>query len=226
MTSEIEMSNQARQATAGQAEPDAASETTWLKSGAETNGQTWTGTITRGQKVGELVEVQLTSKELDAMQKSYTEEQEVLEHRCECSARSGPHVCALGVVAMPIALLFSAAVTFYQGTITWYNMVLYFSDERTFWHRLFVAPLLVLFYPALILVVVVAVSLYAAVVQVSWHLSKWWAEIRDFEKGVCGLVCMTLRLESCSPYDVVLLEKTLELPQQAPPHGDVGQSNL
>lgn len=226
MASEDSLSDPLKENKPAKIELEAANETTWLKSGAEYSGATWTGTITRGQKVGEMVQLQLTSEEVEAMQKSFTENQESKESGCQCGADSGPHILLLGILSIPVAFLLSAGLTFYHATITWYNVFLHFSDEKTFWHRLFIAPLLIVFYPLIILIAVLVIAIYAAFMQISWHFSKWWMEMKDLEKGACGLVCSVLKLESCSPYDVVILEKTLDLPQQAPPQRNITQSQL
>ncbi|KAG9271652.1 transmembrane protein 169 [Astyanax mexicanus] len=174
---------------------------------------TLTGTITRGRKKGQMVDIHvtLTEKELREMAKS----KERLDAECEAgdgAKRScglgfcqGPHVVLWSLSCAPIVFLLSFITSFYYGTLTWYNVFLVYNEERTFWHKITICPFLIIFYPMLIMVVSLSLGLYSAVVQVSWAFSEWWLSVKDLEKGFCGWACGKLGLEDCSPYSIVEL---------------------
>ncbi|GAA6071912.1 transmembrane protein 169 [Tachysurus ichikawai] len=175
---------------------------------------TLTGTITRGKKKGQMVDIHvtLTERELREMAKS----KERLDAECEAAGggakRScgfgldqGPHVVLWSVSCAPVIFLLSFITSFYYGTLTWYNVFLVYNEERTFWHKIIVCPFLIIFYPLIIMAVSLSLALYSAVVQVSWVFSEWWFSVRDLEKGFCGWACGKLGLEDCSPYSIVEL---------------------
>ncbi|KAJ8410077.1 hypothetical protein AAFF_G00211180 [Aldrovandia affinis] len=174
---------------------------------------TLTGTITRGKKKGQMVDIHvtLTEKELRELARS----KERLDAECERGTDAkrpcglgfdqGPHVVLWSLSCAPVVFLLSFITSFYYGTLTWYNVFLVYNEERTFWHKITVCPFLIIFYPMLIMAVSLSLALYAAVVQVSWVFAEWWLAVRDLEKGFCGWVCGKLGLEDCSPYSIVEL---------------------
>ncbi|XP_067373198.1 transmembrane protein 169 isoform X2 [Channa argus] len=174
---------------------------------------TLTGTITRGKKKGQVVDIHvtLTEKELRELAKS----KERLDAECEAGEGSkcncslgmcqGPHVVLWSVSCVPVVFLLSFITSFYYGTLTWYNVFLVYNEERTFWHKITICPFLIIFYPVLIMPVALSLALYSAVVQVSWAFSEWWQSVRDLEKGFCGWACGKMGLEDCSPYSIVEL---------------------
>lgn len=174
---------------------------------------TLTGTITRGKKKGQVVDIHvtLTEKELRDLAKS----KERLDAECEagdgskrnCSFGlcSGPHVVLWSISCLPVIFVLSFITSFYYGTLTWYNVFLVYNEERTFWHKITICPFLIIFYPMLIMPMALSLALYSAVVQVSWAFSEWWQDVRDLEKGFCGWACGKLGLEDCSPYSIVEL---------------------
>ncbi|XP_051839552.1 transmembrane protein 169 [Antechinus flavipes] len=171
---------------------------------------TLTGTITRGKKKGQMVDIHvtLTEKELQELTKSKELANDAApegKKTCQIGADRGPHVVLWTVVCLPVIFVLSFIVSFYYGTITWYNIFLVYNEERTFWHKISCCPCLILFYPVLIMAVASSLGLYAAVVQLSWSWGAWWLAARDMEKGFCGWLCSKLGLEDCSPYSIVEL---------------------
>ncbi|KAK7154616.1 hypothetical protein R3I94_007823 [Phoxinus phoxinus] len=174
---------------------------------------TLTGTITRGKKKGQMVDIHvtLTERELREMARS----KERLDAECDAgegSGRScgfgvsqGPHVVLWSLSCAPVVFVLSFITSFYYGTLTWYNIFLVYNEERTFCHKITVCPFLIIFYPVLIVALSLSLALYSAVVQVSWAFSEWWTSVRDLEKGFCGWACGKLGLEDCSPYSIVEL---------------------
>lgn len=174
---------------------------------------TLTGTITRGKKKGQMVDIHvtLTERELREMARS----KERLDAECDAregSSRScgfgvsqGPHVVLWSLSCAPVVFVLSFITSFYYGTLTWYNIFLVYNEERTFCHKITVCPFLIIFYPVLIVTLSLSLALYSAVVQVSWAFSEWWMSVRDLEKGFCGWACGKLGLEDCSPYSIIEL---------------------
>ncbi|XP_048342264.1 transmembrane protein 169 [Sphaerodactylus townsendi] len=171
---------------------------------------TLTGTITRGKKKGQMVDIHvtLTDKELQELAKSkepLKTEMPEGKKACDVGLAKGPHVLLWSLVCLPVIFMMSFVVSFYYGTITWYNVFLVYNEERTFWHKITFCPFLIIFYPIIIMVVSCSLGLYTAVTQISWAFGDWWHAVRDMEKGFCGWLCSKMGLEDCSPYSIVEL---------------------
>ncbi|KAF7241759.1 hypothetical protein EYD10_11699 [Varanus komodoensis] len=171
---------------------------------------TLTGTITRGKKKGQMVDIHvtLTDKELQELARSKEPpkpETPEGKRACEVGLDKGPHVLLWSLACLPIIFVMSFVVSFYYGTITWYNVFLVYNEERTFWHKITFCPFLIIFYPIIIMVVSFSLGLYTAVTQLSWAFGHWWHAVRDMEKGFCGWLCSKIGLEDCSPYSIVEL---------------------
>ncbi|XP_074652233.1 transmembrane protein 169-like [Tubulanus polymorphus] len=171
---------------------------------------TITGTIKRGSKHGQAVEVQLKLSETELRRLSTVvaaDNTTARNRRTYCGLGAGIHILLLSALCSPVAFVISAAVAFYTGTMTWYNFYLYFSEERSLCHKILVCPLLIIFYPALIVAAVVALGIYGAVAQVSWFYASWSREMRDPEKGFYGWLCAKMNLGDLTPYEVVVLDE-------------------
>ncbi|KAG5261894.1 hypothetical protein AALO_G00289790 [Alosa alosa] len=203
----------------GNVTSDIAEEDTWSMP-PDSRYVTLTGTITRGKRKGQMVDihVSLTDKELREMARS----KERLDAECEEAAAvaaaggwgrrpcavgpgQGPHVVLWSLSCLPVVFLLSFIISFYYGTLTWYNVFLVYNEERTFLHKVTLCPVLILAYPPLIVVLSLGMGVYAAVAQLSWVFAEWWLAVRDLEKGFCGWACGKLGLEDCAPYSVVEL---------------------
>ncbi|XP_067843029.1 transmembrane protein 169-like [Heptranchias perlo] len=177
---------------------------------ADSRYVTLTGTITRGKKKGQMVDIHvtLTEKELQELAKSKEppqSEEESEKKACDVALHRGPHVVLWSMLCTPVVFVLSFVMSFYYGTITWYNIFLVYNEERTFWHKITICPFLIIFYPVLIVIVSVSLGLYTTVTQISWSLGEWWQAVRDLEKGFCGWLAGKLGLEDCSPYSIVEL---------------------
>ena len=143
--------------------------------GSASNGRlvTMTGTIKRGQKVGQLVEVQLqlSEDELSKLQQSCIEDDKKVDDSCIWGLDKGPHIVVLTLLCTPFAFLASVAMSFYIGTIAWYNVYLNLSEERTIWHKVLLCPVLILTFPIFIVLSTLCIGLYASIIQVSTDLS-------------------------------------------------------
>ncbi|XP_007908296.1 transmembrane protein 169 [Callorhinchus milii] len=177
---------------------------------ADSRYVTLTGTITRGKKKGQMVDIHvtLTEKELQELAKCKEpprSKEESERKPCDVGPRRGPHVVLWSLLCAPVIFVLSFVMSFYYGTIAWYNIFLVYNEERTFWHKVTVCPLLIILYPVLIVATSASLGLYTMVTQVSWSLGEWWQAVRDLEKGFCGWLCSKLGLEDCSPYSIVEL---------------------
>nr|XP_039263765.1 transmembrane protein 169-like [Styela clava] len=200
---------------------------TWRKVGAKGHSQpvTMTGTITRGKKKGQVVDVRLDLTERELLEISSAHEQshnsvpdspdsmpsslpERKDSDCGCGLQEGPHIILLSILAFPFILIASMFASFYFGALTWQNIFNHFYDERTIWHRIFICPLLVIAFPLIIVFLTLGISIYAAFVQLRWSFTNWKDEVGSLEKGFCGWLCGILNLEDCSPYTVVELFDT------------------
>lgn len=174
---------------------------------------TLTGTITRGKKRGQVVDIHVTLTERELRDMALSKER--LDAECErghgskCSCGlgvfQGPHVILWSLLCAPLVFLIAFVTSFYYGTLTWYNVFLVYNEERTFWHKITICPFLIVFYPMLIMPMALSLALYSTLAQVSWVFSEWWLSVRDLEKGFCGWACGKLGLEDCSPYSIVEL---------------------
>uniref|UniRef100_A0A8C4WY83 Transmembrane protein 169b n=1 Tax=Eptatretus burgeri TaxID=7764 RepID=A0A8C4WY83_EPTBU len=184
---------------------------------------TLTGTITRGKKKGHLVDIHLSLTEKELLELSGQDEAEgggpgqplTEDHspsRCHCGLARGPHVVAWSVLCAPFVFAVALVVAFYYGTITWYNVFLVYNEQRTFWHKVTLCPLLMLFYPPLIMAASIALALHAVTSQFTCTFALWWQAARDPEKGFFGWLCSHLGLEECAPYSIVELLDSQSLP--------------
>ena len=128
-----------------------------------------------------------------------------------CNAKKGPHILILSLLCIPGALVLCFCVTFYYGAWTWYNIYLYFSEEKTIWHKISICPILILLFPFIIILIPFVVGVYASIVQISWCCSSWLEEFCDFEKKSCEWICCNLGLPDCCPYDVQFQNDESEL---------------
>nr|CAD7461957.1 unnamed protein product [Timema tahoe] len=176
---------------------------------------TMTGTIKRGKKAGQSVDVRLniSREELEVLEATIAAQKHgsVSSRRLLCGLRRGPHVALWTVLCLPFVVAVSGLYSFYVGTLTWYNVFTYYTEEKPLVCRVLVSPVLILLYPFLIVVLTLGLGVYAGLVQVSWFLESWYKEISDLEKGFYGWLCAALGYEDCAPYEVVVLTEILPL---------------
>ena len=173
---------------------------------------TLSGKVVHGYQSGQVVEVQMSDKELQRLAS-------VVEPypRKVCGLHQGIHIVLMSLLMAPVALCSSTCFAFYMGTMAWYNIHLHFSENRTIWHRVLVCPCLILTFPFTVGLSALGVGLYAAIVQVSWFYGSWYQEFWDFEKGFYGWMCKICGLTECSPYEVVILDELKDtLPETDP----------
>ncbi|CAL1545706.1 unnamed protein product [Lymnaea stagnalis] len=178
--------------------------------GSTSDGQriTMIGTVTRGNSVGQPVEVQLELTENEYLRLTSRKSEVKEKTKRECSQREGFHIVLWSVACIPLALIMSLCISFYNGAMTWYNLIIYFSEEKSFLYRLTLCPLIILSFPISVGLSSFLIALVASFMQISWSWLRWRAEISDGEKGFYGWLCSKVGLPKCSPYEVVILDET------------------
>ncbi|XP_063221240.1 transmembrane protein 169 [Bacillus rossius redtenbacheri] len=210
----------------GEPEDEVGAETAALRRGSETSDSvadhsvissstdgclTMTGTIKRGKKAGQSVDVRLniSREELEVLEATIAAKKRggpaPVSSCLLCGPRHGPHVAVWTALCLPFAVAVSGAYSFYMGTLTWYNVFTYYTEEKPLICRILVSPFVILMYPFLIVVFTLGLGLYAGFTQLSWFFDSWLKEITDLEKGFYGWLCAALKHEDCSPYEVVVL---------------------
>lgn len=156
------------------------------------------GTVKRGNNKGECFDVQLKisqEKLLSSPKKS----------RCCCGCCRGPHILLISLLLLPICWLFSILYAFYMGTISWYNVFIYYNEQRTCCHTIFVSPIILLLYPAWIIPISLILGTYSCITLLSWDCTSLREKLSDPERGFYGWICNKVGLPDCSPYQVVVL---------------------
>lgn len=168
---------------------------------------TMTGTIKRGKKKGQNVDVKLniSREELEVIEAGIVAEEFNKMDISKCSTYNGPHVFLFSLLCIPFVTCISAIYSFYIGTLAWYNIFTQITEELNCIKKVFLAPIVILLYPFLIVLFTVGLGLYAGIVQLTFSGANWWKDVCDFEKGFYGWLCNALGVSECSPYEVVVL---------------------
>lgn len=179
---------------------------------------TMTGTVKRGRKKGQSVDLQLniSRDELAKINAAVVAVEQIQQQGnndcCSCSPTTGMHILILSIICLPFVIAYTSVYSFYIGTLTWYNIFNYFNEEKSYFMKFLMSPLLILTYPVGICLCTIGLGIYAGIVQLSLSLKRWYNEITDVEKGFYGWLCSFLHLSDCSPYEVVILTD-LRLPE-------------
>ncbi|XP_038207254.1 uncharacterized protein LOC119828982 [Zerene cesonia] len=168
---------------------------------------TMTGTIKRGKKKGQNVDVKLniSREELEIIEASIVADELSKMDVSKCSLYNGPHIFLFSLVCVPFVACISAAYSFYIGTLAWYNIFSQVTEEFSCVRKVLLAPIVILSYPFLIVIFTIGLGLYAGIVQLTFSGANWWKDVCDFEKGFYGWLCNVLGMSECSPYEVVVL---------------------
>ncbi|CAH0731759.1 unnamed protein product, partial [Brenthis ino] len=168
---------------------------------------TMTGTIKRGKKKGQNVDVKLniSREELEIIEAAIVAEEYNKMDVSKCSLYNGPHIFLFSLVSIPFVAVISAMYSFYMGTMAWYNIFTHVTEDLSCIKKMLLAPIVILSYPFLIAIFTIGLGLYAGIAQVTFSGANWWKDVCDFEKGFYGWLCNTLGMSECSPYEVVVL---------------------
>lgn len=182
---------------------------------------TMTGTVKRGRKKGQSVDLQLNIsrdelEKINAAVVAVEQIQQDTSNCCSCSPTTGMHILIFSLICLPFVAVYTSVYSFYIGTLTWYNIFNYFNEEKSYIHKLLMSPILILTYPVGICLCTIGLGIYAGIIQLSLSLTRWYNEITDLEKGFYGWLCSFLHLSDCSPYEVVILTD-LRLPETGMP---------
>ncbi|XP_022187773.1 transmembrane protein 169 isoform X1 [Nilaparvata lugens] len=199
---------------------DEAEETTTLRRSSETSESgadrsvvstnldkclTMTGTIKRGKKAGQNLDVRLniSREELEVLEANMAAKEN--QSFTLCGFTKGLHIFLWTLLCFPVATLISSIYSFYIGTLMWHNIFTYVTEEKNLLYRILLSPFLIIFFPFFIILFTLGLGIYAGLIQISWYLDSWSKEIMDWEKGFYGWLCSLIGLEDCSPYEVVVL---------------------
>ncbi|KAL4701985.1 hypothetical protein ACJJTC_004319 [Scirpophaga incertulas] len=168
---------------------------------------TMTGTIKRGKKKGQNIDVKLniSREELEIIEAAIVAEEFNKMDISKCSLYNGLHIFLFTLICLPFVACISAMYSFYMGTMTWYNIFTHVTEDLNCLKKIFLAPIVILSFPFLIVIFTVGLGLYAGIVQLSFSGANWWKDVCDYEKGFYGWLCSTLGMSECSPYEVVIL---------------------
>lgn len=168
---------------------------------------TMTGTIKRGKKKGQNVDVKLniSREELEIIEAAIVAEEYNKMDISKCSVYNGLHVFLFSLICIPFIACISAMYSFYMGTMTWYNIFSHVTENLSCIKKVLLSPIVILSYPFLIVIFTVGLGLYAGIVQLTFSGANWWKDVCDFEKGFYGWLCSSLGMSECSPYEVVVL---------------------
>lgn len=165
---------------------------------------TVTGTIKNGKNKGECFDVHLKMNR-DRLASIEKEANLKKSSSCCCGLNRGLHIFFTSLILVPFLWIFCTFYAFYMGTITWYNIFIYYNEQRSCCHTIFVSPFVLLLYPVWIIPVTFGLGIYGGFSQISWYWPNWRKELTDPEKGFFGWLCNKLRIPDCSPYQVVIL---------------------
>ncbi|XP_070535428.1 transmembrane protein 169-like [Ptychodera flava] len=162
-----------------------------------TKSITLTGTIRRGKKTQDIVQVTISEDNLKALTHEDTPDD------CVWGFDKGLHILFFSLLCIPVAFIASFVVSGYLGTITWYGVFVHYYDDKGIAYRILLCPVLIIFYPPAIVLLTLGIALYAAFIQISWFFTSWKRDFTDWEKGFYGWLCSKLHLEEFCAYDVV-----------------------
>lgn len=169
------------------------------------NYLTMTGTIKRGKKKGQQIDVKLniSREQLEILEASIVAEEYEKMDISKCTIHNGPHIFLFTMICMPFVAMISAGYSFYIGTQAWCNIFLKLAKT---WKTVALLPILVILYPFLMVIFNVAIGVYAGIVQLTFSSANWWGmSVCDLEKGFYGWFCNAIGMSDCSPYEVVVL---------------------
>ncbi|CAH2230736.1 transmembrane protein 169 [Pararge aegeria] len=168
---------------------------------------TMTGTIKRGKKKGQNVDVKLniSREELEIIEAAIVADEYNKMDVSKCSLYNGPHIFIFSLLCIPFVACISAMYSFYMGTMAWYNIFTHVTEDFSCIKKVLLAPIVILSYPFMIVIFTFGLGLFAGIAQLTFSGANWWKDVCDFEKGFYGWLCNTLGMSECSPYEVVVL---------------------
>lgn len=199
--------------------------------------QLFPGTITRGKRAGQQtdVKVNISREELELIESTHAKLKAEIEETsgardgagiinvarpskkrccyfwcCKCGVKRGPHIWIWSFLCFPFVFLMASVYSFYMGTLTWYNVFSWYTEEKPFLCRILMAPVLIISYPVFILVATVGLGVYAACSQLTCQWLIWASHVQDLEKGFYAWLCSFLQLEECSPYTEIVIVGQLD----------------
>ena len=94
---------------------------------------TVTGTIKNGRNKGECFDVHLKMNR-DRLSKIEKEANLKKSSSCLCGLNRGLHILLPSLILVPFLWIFCTFYALYMGTITWYNIFIYYNEQRSCCH--------------------------------------------------------------------------------------------
>ena len=94
---------------------------------------TVTGTIKNGRNKGEGFDVHLKMNR-DRLSKIEKEANLKKSSSCLCGLNRGLHILLPSLILVPFLWIFCTFYALYMGTITWYNIFIYYNEQRSCCH--------------------------------------------------------------------------------------------
>lgn len=94
---------------------------------------TVTGTIKNGKNKGECFDVHLKMNR-DRLASIEKEANLKKSSSCCCGLNRGLHIFFTSLILVPFLWIFCTFYAFYMGTITWYNIFIYYNEQRSCCH--------------------------------------------------------------------------------------------
>ena len=94
---------------------------------------TVTGTIKNGKNKGECFDVHLKMNR-DRLASIEKEANLKKSSSCCCGLNRGLHIFFTSLILVPFLWIFCTFYAFYIGTITWYNIFIYYNEQRSCCH--------------------------------------------------------------------------------------------
>ncbi|KAJ8036407.1 hypothetical protein HOLleu_20368 [Holothuria leucospilota] len=131
---------------------------------------------------------------------------QVASSKWSISCSVGPHIVILTLCCIPVVFVLAVFYNAYLGVLTWYNVFLFYYDEKTFLHRVTICPILIFLFPPTLFVLVLVISCYVALKQIAYDFVAWKYKVQDLEKGAYAKICQKIGLPECCPYETVILQ--------------------
>ena len=150
------------------------------------------------------VQLNLTQEHLDKLEKRVHDK---YHDRCFCGVRRGIHIFVVSLLFFPFMWIYSTFLSFYLGTITWYNIFIHYNEERGCCAKL-LSPFVLLLYPFWIVPITLFLGMYGGVAQISWYFDGWIKALRTPDGGFFEWFCESIDIPDASPFQVILLSAT------------------
>ncbi|XP_071942286.1 uncharacterized protein [Antedon mediterranea] len=150
-------------------------------------------------------EIQSDTETFDSQVHLHLDSEYEDEDECAIGTNRGPHIIVFSLICSPAIFMISIIVSGYVGLLSFLNILCYFFEERPLVHRIFICPIVIVFFPPLVVVFSLMLAVFSALEQISWFYDSWWESVSNLEKGFYSWLCDQLGLQNCCPYESIKL---------------------